>query len=293
MNSDQLSLLEQSRLADPTADDRIHMRRLAEEIVRDLLAEPPIDLGMVASYQGIASIDVLPLTCSGCLVTDPRTGAVSIKLHAGDSNRRRRFSGFHEIAHTFMPGYRLKTQWRCEPAEVDASARELEALCDAGAAELLLPRSLVKRDLASLDFGLEGVEAISDAYDASIHCSVARIAELWPEPTLLVVLDRCTKPSEAGRPSAEPKLRVTYSRRQGEWPYIKRYKSVDAADPLQRALKGEVVSERATLTTISSETVENTHLSARLYPYTDTTGRKHERVFALYRRPRSRTTGPT
>lgn len=269
------------------------MRRLAEEIVTDLAAEPPIDLGMVASYQGIASIDVLPLTCSGCLVTDPRAGSVSIKLNVGDSARRRRFSGFHEIAHTFMPGYRLKTQWRCEPAELNSAARELEALCDVGAAELLLPRPLIERDLAGLDFGLGGAEAIADMYDASLHCSAARLTDLWPQPALLVVLERCTKPTEARQPNAEPKLRVVYSRRQGPWPYIKRHKSVDGEDPLQRALAGEVVSERVPLRTISSETVENTHLSARLYPYTDAIGRKHERVFALYRLPRSRNASPS
>jgi IrrE N-terminal-like domain len=260
------------------------MQRLAEAIVRELAAQPPIDLGMVASYQGIASIDVIPLTYGGCLVTDPQTGAVSIKLNAGDHSRRRRFSGFHEIAHTFMPGYRLKTQWRCEPAELKPSARELEALCDAGAAEMLLPRSLVARDLGHLRFGLEGVEALAETYDASLNCAAARMTELWPAPALLVVLERRTKPTEADQPDAEPRLRVAYSHSQGDWPFIKRHKSVDGSDPLQRALAGEVIDEPTALTTISSQTVDDTHVSARLYPYTDSTGRTHERVLAMYRR---------
>jgi IrrE N-terminal-like domain len=290
VNSDQLSLLEQSRLADPAADDRVHMQRLAEAIVRDLAAQPPIDLGMVASYQGIASVEVLPLTCGGCLVTDPRTGAVSIKLNAHDHSRRRRFSGFHEIAHTFLPGYRLKTQWRCDPADLKPSARDLEALCDAGAAEMMLPRALVERDLPHLGFGLGGVEALAETYDASLNCAAARMTELWAEPALLVVLERRTKPTEAGQLDAEPKLRVAYSRSQGEWPFIKRHKSVGESDPLQRALAGEVIDERAALTTISSQTVADTHLSARLYPYTDSKGRTHERVLAMYRRTGHRST---
>jgi hypothetical protein len=282
---EQLSLLEQSRIEVPeVTDDRLHVQRLADRLLRELDAEPPIDLGMVASYQGVAAVRQCELPNGGCLVTDPATGAVEIRLRSSDHPRRQRFSGFHEVTHTFMPGYRLQVQWRCDPHHASPAKPHVEVLCDVGASELILPRRMVVADLAGADFGLQTVFDLADLYDSSLHATAHRVVDLWPEDVLFVVAQVGHKPKDASDPFAEPKLRVASSWGSGSWPFIRKYKSIAEGDPLARALQGELVDEIAVLSGISAEAVGGVHVSARLCPFTDAQGVRHDRVLALYRR---------
>ena len=282
---EQLSLLEESRLTDPHADDRTHVVRLADAMLRELAAEPPVSLEMMASFQGIASVRRCALPNAGCLFTDPKTGAVEIRLRETDHPRRQRFSGFHEVTHTFMPGYRLQVQWRCDPPFTSRSKPDLETLCDVGAGELLLPARMVRSNLNEAPFGMDTVLGLADAYDASLQATAHRVVDLWSEDTLLVVAEVASKPSQRSDPDAEPRLRVRYSLASGRWPYIRRHKSIPDDDPLGRALHGEVIDERAVLRGISAHDVEGLDVSARLCPFTDSQGDRHDRVLALYRRP--------
>lgn len=279
----QLSLLEQSRRDDPSCDDRTHVARMAQRVLDELQARPPIDLGMVASYQGVAAVRECSLPNAGCLITDPDSGRVEIRVRAGDHRRRQRFTGFHEIAHTFMPGYQLTIQWRCDPLPSGLAKRELEQLCDIGAAELLLPRRAFVADLRRASFGMDAVFGLADAYDASVQATAHRVVGLWPEDVLLVVADVATKPRDAA--GAEPRLRIQYSAARGQWPFIPRHKSIDDDEPLTRALAGELVDERTTLRGFCTEAVAGLDVSARLCPYTDDQGERHDRVLALYRHP--------
>lgn len=278
--------MEQSRRDDPSCDDRTHVARLAERVISELQEDPPIDLGMVASYQGVAAIRSCPLPNAGCLITEPDCGRVEIRLRAGDSPRRQRFTGFHEVTHTFMPGYRLTIQWRCDPGPRGLAKRQLEHLCDVGASELLLPRRAFLADLHGASFGMATLFDLADAYDASVQATAHRVVGLWPEDVLLVVAEVTTKPRDAD--GAEPRLRINYSAGRGRWPFIPRHKSIDEGEPLTRALAGELVDEPATLRGLIASEVAGLEVSARRCPYTDDQGERHDRVLALYRRPAAR-----
>lgn len=284
VNPQQLSLLEERRRQEPRASDADHITHLAGELLRELQAEPPIDLRMVASAQQVTRIERAQLPCAGCLLLDPSGGYFQIKLRAGDHPRKQRFTGFHEVVHTFMPGCRLATQRRCDPAEIPPAKLDVEGLCDLGAAEFILPAEMVRRDLAHADFGLDTVEALCERYDASLQASAHRFVGLWAEPTLLIVLGVQTKPSERHDSSAPPKLRVSYALGQGGWPWIPKHKSVAEDDPLQRALAGERIEGHSSLTGLGIDHDAPIHISARLCPYSDLEGVRHDRVLALYRR---------
>lgn len=240
---------------------------------------------MVASYQGISRVITCPLPNAGCLLTDAATGCLEIRLRESDHPRRRRFSGFHEVSHTFMPGYQLQMQWRCDPPLADRTKIDLEALCDVGASELLLPRRMVSPDLAAGDFGMQTVFDLSEVYEASLQATGHRIVDLWPEDVMFLVALVQNKPAERNDPTAEPVLRISYARRRGAWPFVRPFKSVADGDPLMRALQGEVVDEYCELGDFCASPVRGVHVSARLCPYTDAQGVRHARVLALYRRP--------
>lgn len=283
----QLSLLEASRQEDPGLDDRSHVARVAHRLIKELEERPPVSLDVVAGYQGISDISYGPLPNGGCLITDGQSGRSRICLRASDHPRRQRFSGFHEVAHTFMPGYQLQIRWRCDPPRTNQASNDLEALCDHGAAELLLPKRFVQQTLAAADFGLSTVVDMADTYEASLEAAAHRFVALWPEDTLLIVAEVSNKPAEVSDPGAPPKLRVRYAWRRGAWPYIRRHKSFAEDDALQRTLEGEAVDERGSLRVVSAQIVEDLDVSARLCPYHDSEGRRHDRVLALYRRPSS------
>ena len=283
---EQLSFLEQSRVEDPSCDDPTHVIRLAEQVLDDLQAEPPVDLRMVASYQDIADVRYCVLPNAGCLVTNPRSGRVEIRLRNDDSHSRQRFTGFHEVTHTFMPGYRLTTQHRCDPSLIAPAKRTVEQLCDLGASELLLPRRPFAAHLAEASFGMDTVFDLADTYDASLQATAHRFVALWPEDTLLVVAEVANKPKDVA--GAPPRLRIRYSTGRGEWPFIFRHKSIDEGEPLTRALAGDFVDESAPLRGFASREVEGVQVSARCCSYTDNRGDHHDRVLALYRRPAAR-----
>src|SRR5688572_3576553 len=107
----QLSLLEQARIEVPDLTDAGRIALLARRLIDELDAKPPVKLDLIASWQGIEKIEVVDLPCAGCLITD---GArVVMQLRRDDARRRQRFTGFHEVGHTFCPGFRLEPQYRC------------------------------------------------------------------------------------------------------------------------------------------------------------------------------------
>ncbi len=279
----QLSLLEESRLRDPQADDRTHVIRLADQVIADLDPSPPVRVEMVASYLGISQVRLSPLDSAGCLVTDTSSGRVTIHVRVRDSQPRRRFTALHEATHTFFPGYARKTQWRCNP-QAELEGPMVEQLCDVGAAEMLIPRRLAGPQLERAGFGMTTVEELRREYDASLQAAANRVVELYPEDTLLLTLEVMTKPSQASVPGAEPCLRVRSFSCSGEWPFVRRFKSVPAGSPLMRALEGEAVDERGALKDLTAQPVERVEVSARVYPFVDQEGVRHERVLALYRR---------
>jgi hypothetical protein len=280
MSGLRISDLELARLESPGTPDSQLVIKLAQRTLDELAMEPPISHEIVASMRDIARIEEAAIPWAGCLVHDGCE--LLIKLRAGDSSGRKRFTVFHEIKHTFLPGFAAATQYRCDPGAPQAAGRirdrDLEALCDIGAVELLLPRRPFSEDFVGNPPTLGLVEELAAAYEASLEAVARRVVSLRVEPTLLVALEPARKPSA---PAAEPKLRVRWVQAGGNWPFVPKHKSVAPDSPFARALLGEVVDEIADRTGLTSDTVGDVRVSAGLYPYADDQGEQHMRVLAL------------
>jgi hypothetical protein len=279
----QLSLLELSRLEHPDWGDADRVALLAADVVRELDEYPPIRLTLVASYRDIVEIRVEPMDYAGSLT--PESRGLVMRLRAGDSRRRRRFTGFHEVAHTFQAGFAEIRQFRCQPSFKRVRQLDKEALSDIAASELLLPRRFFKADLVDSPFGLAAVAELAAAYDASIQATAHRVVAFWPDPCLLVLLESKTKPIESGDIGAEPKLRVVwaYGHPAGRWPYIPPHKSAEDGGVLARAFAGEQVDEPATLSDLGREAPAKLEVSARTFSYRAADGAVRPQVLALYR----------
>lgn len=278
----QLSLLEYARLRDPTASDVEHVGRIAASVIAELCEEPPVDLDVVAAYRDINDIRVENLSVSGSLT--PEAAGLVMRLRASDTEKRRRFTGFHEIGHTFQPGYREVQSLRCpDPSPRHRIADDPEALADAAAAELLLPRAFFVPDLTETPFGLDGVLALGARYEASIYATALRFCRYWPEPTLLLTLQLGKRKADRDNPAVAPVLRVQSVHPRGPWPHVPRNKSAQAGGPLHRALQGEIVNEMTTLSDLQINEGPF-ELSARNFQFRDQSGAIRDRVVALYRR---------
>jgi IrrE N-terminal-like domain len=283
----QLSLLEQARLENPGQRDERLVGRIAAETIEFLAERPPVDLEVVAAYRGIEDIRLEDLGASGSLTPEP--GGLVMRLNRGDSAARRRFTGFHEVAHTFQPGYRDAPQLRCEPSGVPAAGRpDKEVLSDLGAVELLLPREFVAADLAAAEFGLSSAEALAARYQASVQASTYRMSALWPEPTIVIVLEPGLRKEERGRADAEPRLRVLHAVPRGNWPVVPRNKSAADESPLVEAFEGdEEVRARTDLSDLVRGGAGEVEIAAKGYGYRGADGEMRRRVMAIARRPTS------
>ena len=275
------SLLARRRATHPGVADLDHVVALAADTIQDLGLTPPIKLDIVASYFGVSRVTLDDIPWGGCLLVSD--GAIEIRLRQSDGRPRRRFSGFHEVTHTFMPGYRLATQYRCDPHPSRSTRDKVEVLCDAGASEFLLPKAFFLDDLTAGDFGIELLEDLAGLYDASLEATAYRLVDFWPEDVAFLSLEVRNKPRD--RPGAAPALRVNAMRGTGAFPWVPAHKSVDLGS-LTAAVDGEAIDERLANIELHGRHLGPGHLVAKPYPYTDQEGNMRQRVLALVRRTR-------
>jgi hypothetical protein len=279
MSTVSLSDLELARLEAPGLPDAQLVIKLARGTLDEISAEPPVSHEIVASMRGVVRIDEAEIPWAGCLARGG--GGLVITLRSGDGAGRKRFTAFHEIMHTYLPGFALITQHRCDPDRSPdrASARErrLEALCDLGAAEFLFPHSAFRRDTAGSVPALPLAERLAERYGASVEAAARRLVTMCG-PALFLALEPACRPRG---PREKPKLRVQWVQLSGGWPFVPRHKSVPADSLLARPLTGERVEETATLTGLAATPIQDVRVSAGFYPYTDGQGTQHMRVLAL------------
>jgi hypothetical protein len=252
-------LLDQVRRQHPGLDVEQAIVLICEQLLSDAEAEPPVAVERIASLRGIAEIERREQPWAGVL--EPRGRGLVVGVRRTDGYERQRFTICHEAGHTLFPGFSEKPRYRCNDERTP-----LERLCDFTATELLLPRRYFREDLRQGSFDFDSVERLADSYEASIEATTLRVAKLWPEPALALVLSERHKPAERDREAeCEPKLRLDYGFGNGDWAYLLKHKSVGPDSPLSRALAGELVDEVSTLDELSSEDLGPVEIHARRY----------------------------
>ena len=197
---------------------RLKARALVDEMVNQVEWEgPPFDVAAVASYCGfeVRYADGFKATQEACIT--PR----QITVNRAKPRRRQRYSISHEIVHTLVPGYREELArgsplWRDESpaAPVDAAERELERLCQVGAAEILLPFFAFEPRLIERGLTLQTVISLSDLFDASTEATARRALDVTSEPAALAFLvpyDRNGRAYAPGDYTPYAELRVSRS----------------------------------------------------------------------------------
>jgi len=89
------------------------------------------------------------------------------------------FSIAHEIVHTFFPSSTRGARFRHLVAEGSREARELEGLCDLGAAEIVLPVVEFQREVGS-KYSITAIERLSRIFGTSFEATLFRLATAHP-----------------------------------------------------------------------------------------------------------------
>lgn len=201
--------------------ERLGFRSFATEIVqfaRESYAlaleagtrEEVVDL---ASRLGVKKIIKRPMQASVGKLIDamliPTGDSYVIALNQNVSESRQLYSLAHEIGHILIDEYYQNTagtgeKMRHRLTTSNNSEKHEEQLCQAIAAELLMPSESFSKQVQRLGFSLRNIPALSRQYRTSISATAIRYSDFLPEPSLLVNW----RSEERGRGKLRPSWRL-------------------------------------------------------------------------------------
>jgi hypothetical protein len=179
-----------------------------------LTEDPPIDLTQIYQTFCIPEPLRIGLEEQQGILLDSYKGVILIK--ETDSIVRQRFTEGHELMELLFDAQAdIQTNLGI-PAAWDQVRKE--QLCDAGAAELLMPRSTFQRRLSRLGISLATGRKLAEAYQTSLLATFIRMVELTDRNAALLVCRVALKPTEQRRNApAEPKMRIWWRRLSPVW----------------------------------------------------------------------------
>lgn len=201
------------------------VRVLAREMIADARdlgwAGPPFDPVLLASIQSIRARASDVEMESDALIHALPDASLEIVWNNTSPPTRRNFSVCHELGHTLFPDAydvaRHRSGRRCNPED------ELERLCDAAAAEILMPVPEFADDVANGGLDVAAIRSLALRYAASPEAVARRITQVSERPCAAVLLTLRLKPKEErrraqaafdfgdGTAGPTPKLRVDYA----------------------------------------------------------------------------------
>ena len=235
------------RGADPIMVIRERARNLVAEARKFGWRGPPFDPRALASLRGIRLSPDRLSPQHDALIIPSRGQQLEIVFNETRPITRQNFSICHEVCHTLFPdGYEM-IRHRYQRRDAFDSDRELEQLCDIGAAELLLPEDEFRADLDRFGLTLAAVAPFRQRYEASREAVIRRLVQLGRTPIAAAFLEHRLKPSEEDaahqlsliRPAhaPQPKFRIAYTVVSDTFPvFLPRHKSVPDTSCVYRAV---------------------------------------------------------
>lgn len=172
----------------------------AKEVVSGLIkerghAKPPFRPEEFANLRGIKKILKADLGNVSAVLFRFASGGV-IKVNQRDNQMRQNFSCMHEIAHDILHELKLQLdtnyiQYRT--ANPQAPAKEVskarERICEAVAAELIMPEGIFGKYLSGFGVSVHSIERLANIFKVSIRAAAWRIAEVSTEPCITLLWD--------------------------------------------------------------------------------------------------------
>jgi Zn-dependent peptidase ImmA (M78 family) len=163
-----------------------------------------------------------------------------IKVNQVHYQVRQHFSCAHEIGHILFSDLKLENYIRTieyrkfNPSKtMEIRARARETLCDAAAAELLMPESVFRKYLSTFGLSVSSIEHLAHTFQASIQATTRRICEVSIEPCVAILWHPW--------PKSKPKsLRPVIGKHSSvKANYLPLYKPVNVSSALYKAYQND------------------------------------------------------
>ena len=154
-------------------------RRVAKLKTRALCDSFPTDVEKLAEMVGIIAVRAVPLAIRGRLTREP--GGLVVEVNSALSTEDRRFVLAHEVAHILLEQDaidRAAGRFQRSAGEGSLGYRQVEALCDFGAREIVLPLGSLRAKLRKHAPSPAVVLNVSKEAACSVQVTIERICEL-------------------------------------------------------------------------------------------------------------------
>jgi len=156
---------------------------------------PPYDPFQLAELLGIGAVpreDVLDAR-----IVSSRNRKLVIEFNPDRARARIRYSIAHELAHTFFADCRENIRER-RSGKMGGESWQVEALCNIGAAELLMPIGSFPK-LSSEELTIDALMDLQKEYDVSTEALLIRMVRLREEPCFVFCCSRRGKRARSER----------------------------------------------------------------------------------------------
>jgi Zn-dependent peptidase ImmA (M78 family) len=165
-----------------------------------------------------------------------------IKVNQDHSQVRQNFSCAHEIGHILFSDLKLEKylhsiEYRTfNPRKTtDLRARGRETLCDAAAAELLMPELVFRKYLSTFGISIGSIELLANAFKVSLQSATRRMAEVSIKPCVAILWYPWPKSKPKG---LRPALR-RQSREKANWMPV--HNNVGLSSTLYKAYQNDTI----------------------------------------------------
>jgi len=151
-------------------------------------------------------------------VRDARTlpgpaGSLMVEFNPNRPSARVRYSIAHEIAHTLFPDCRDRIRQRSHHNELQGDEWQLEAICNVGAAELLMPLGSLKSAKDS-SLTIEELLSLRKEFEVSMEALLIRIVRVTDAPVAMFCASRIQTVQH------EQRFSLSYTIGSHSWPGI-------------------------------------------------------------------------
>jgi len=216
----------------------------AKQLVNQLVeyrghSRPPFLPQEYSRFVNIREIQIANLGDTSGLLLRSHDGFV-IKVNQSHYQVRQNFSCAHEIGHILFSDLKLENhihtiEYRTfNPSKTnEIRARAREALCDAAAAELLMPESVFRKCLSTFGLSITSIEHLAETFQVSIQAATKRISEVSIEPCVAILW----KPWPKSKPKGlRPVIGKHLSSKAN---YLPLYKPVNVSSALYKAYRND------------------------------------------------------
>ena len=200
-------------------DMETHVIKLVRNAVGKYTSTKPFSFDRICADLGLDLKEGwLPLKIDGIL--KGRTILINSRIR---NKERKQFTRFHEITHHLInQDEELITMLHEMPwSQNDEYERQVERLCNIGAAEFLTPRKAFTKLYEAKGFSIELIPGAASYFESSVIATTIQLAQVAPNSCITAICERGLMPNETAQSqpplfdeeshTPQPKLHVVYS----------------------------------------------------------------------------------